>query len=79
MSIKNKTKDRNSKGKIKRKYTAKRKWPSFNGAPSWWVTIFMIRPQRRKTKKICHDIIRGKDFDDIPLPLGNCKPHEYYW
>lgn len=79
MSVKNKSKDRNTKGKIDRKYTANKNESSMKSTPSWWVTLYMIRPERRKCKKICQDIIKGKDFNGIALPLGNNKPHEYYW
>lgn len=79
MSIKNKTKDRNSKGKIDRKFTSRSKWRSWKSTPSWWTNLHMTRPERRKNKKVCNDIIKGKNFDDMALPLGNNKPHEYYW
>lgn len=79
MSIKNKAKDRNSKGRIDRKYTSKSKWGNWKHTPSWWTNLFMTRPERRRNKKICHDILKGKDFNGIALPLGNNKPHEYYW
>ena len=82
MSIKNKSKDRDWFGRIYRKYTG----PSLNwpvpfpgGCPKSWRKLYMTRPQRKKTKLLCHKIKNGADFDGISFPLGNRKPHEYFW
>ena len=39
----------------------------------------MARLRRRENKRICRPILRGADPDGITPPLGNCKPHVYYW
>ena len=79
MSIKNKAKDRDSKGKIKRKYTGSCSRCSLSHTPKWWVKLFMTRPKRRQNKKLCIAIYKGEDPDSLVYPLGNKKPHEYYW
>lgn len=47
--------------------------------PGWWVNQFMNRPKRRKNARLCHRIMKGNDPENIAWPLGNHKPHEYYW
>jgi hypothetical protein len=39
----------------------------------------MTRPKRRKNKAVCIAILKGEDPDGMVFPLGNHKPHEYYW
>ncbi len=82
MSVKNKTKDRDINGRICRKYTG----PSLNwkvafpkGCPKSWRNMFMNRPKRRKSKQLCHQILKGSDYNELNFPLGNKKPHYYYW
>lgn len=82
MSVKNKTKDRDINGRISRKYTG----PSLNwkvafpkGCPKSWRNMFMTRPKRRKNKQLCHQILKGNDYNELNFPLGNKKPHYYYW
>lgn len=77
MSIRNKSKDRNAKGRISRKFTS----PG-NGnmnTPSWWTRLYMTRPRRLENKSSCRAILRGADPDGMNFRLGNHKPHEYYW
>lgn len=48
-------------------------------APSWWNLLMNNRPKRRDNNRLCHDIERGDDPDEKVFPLGNVKPHVYYW
>ena len=79
MSIKNKAKDRDQHGKIKRKYTGPDSTDWLNHTPKWWIKLYMTRPKRRRNKEVCTAIMKGKDPDDLVYPLGNRKPHIYYW
>ncbi|MBT4520666.1 MAG: hypothetical protein HOC23_11730 [Halieaceae bacterium] len=81
MSVKNKAKDRDHNGRIRRIYTSRHKWGVHYGkSPGWWVDIFMTRPQRRAEAHLCHLLGQGMtDADEVIFPLGNHKPHEYYW
>ena len=80
MSVKNKAKDRNDNGKIRRKYTSRTKWAvHWNAAPKAWTNLYMTRPKRRITKHLCNRVVRDMDYDEVAFPLGNHKPHEYYW
>ena len=65
MSVKNKAKDRDSRGKIPRKYTAQRSKFSLNHTPSWHVTLYMSRPRRRENRRVCAAILQGADPDTI--------------
>jgi hypothetical protein len=76
MSVKNKATDRNHKGKIDRKYTRNNNWQN---TPSWWIAMYMNQPKRRENKKLCSKILHGADPDELIFPLGNRKPHVYYW
>ena len=54
MSVKNKAKDRDHNGRIRRKYTSRHKWGiHYDKSPSWWVKLFMTRPQRREEARLC--------------------------
>ncbi len=79
MSVKNKTKDRDERGKIKRKYTGPYSTCWLKNTPKWWIKLFMTRPKRRQNKAVCMAIMKGQDPDDLVYPLGNRKPHVYYW
>ena len=50
-----------------------------NGTPKWWRKLYMTRPRRRENKHICWLILHGADPEGLTAPLGNCKPHLYYW
>jgi hypothetical protein len=79
MSTTNKANDRGPDGRLLRKY---RRFygPRFpDDVPKWWRKLFMTRPRRRDNKRICQLILKGRDPDGLIYPLGNCKPHEYYW
>ncbi len=79
MSVKNKTKDRNSAGRIKRKYTGPDTTCFYKQVPKWWTVICMTRPKRRANKRACKAVMKGIDSGNIVYPLGNKKPHTYYW
>ncbi|ESP91517.1 hypothetical protein PL2TA16_00316 [Pseudoalteromonas luteoviolacea 2ta16] len=79
MSIKNKTLDRNSNGQIKRKYTGPESSYWLCQTPKWWIKLYMTKPRRRENQRLCHAILKGQDPDGIAFPLGNSKPHIYYW
>ena len=79
MASKNKTKDRDINGRIRRKYTGPESGYWLRQTPSWHVTLYMTRPDRRRAKRLCAAIQKGLDSDGAVFPLGNHKPHEYYW
>lgn len=48
--------------------------------PGWWVLLTMNKPKRAVTQRLERAIlIDKKDPDATPWPLGNRKPHTYYW
>ena len=47
--------------------------------PSSYTHEFMNRPERRDNQRLCHRILNGEEPDNIVWPLGNSKPHKYYW
>ena len=78
MSIYNKARDREPDGKLLRKYR-RTYLPNLGSTPKWWRKLHMTRPRRRENKRACRMILKGRDPDGLILPLGNCKPHVYYW
>lgn len=78
MSTCNKALDRGSDGKLLRKYR-RTYLPNLGSTPKWWRKLYMTRPRRRDNKHVCRLILKGRDPDGLVLPLGNCKPHVYYW
>lgn len=79
MSTTNKARDRGPNGKLLRKYR-RRYEPHFpNGTPKRWRKLHMMRPRRRANKHVCQSVQKGHDPDSLVLPLGNHKPHVYYW
>jgi hypothetical protein len=79
MSTTDKTTDRGPDGRLRRDY---RRFygPRFpSGTPKWWRKLHMTRPRRRANKRICYLILSGADPDGLVLPLGNRRPHVYYW
>jgi hypothetical protein len=79
MSTTSKAHDRGASGKLLLKYRRFYGVPFPQGTPKWWRKLYMTRPKRRDNKRICSLILRGTDPDGVVMPLGNCKPHEYYW
>jgi hypothetical protein len=46
--------------------------------PGWWVHDHVIVPARVVTRRLEHDVERGRDPDLLLWP--DCKrPHDYYW
>lgn len=79
MSTTNKARDRGADGRLRRRYR-RRYEPHFpNGTPKWWRKLHMTRPRRRANKQVCRLVLKGSDPDSLVLPLGNRKPHRYYW
>lgn len=76
MSVMNPRRDRDANGRLKR---ALRRHPYPQSTPGWWVRLHMTRPQRYRARMCCHRVLIGEDPDGIVWPLGNHKPHEYYW
>lgn len=80
MSTTNKARDRGPNGKLWRKYRGGDCRPRFpRGTTKWWRKLFMTRPRRRANERVCWLILHGADPDGLTAPLGNCKPHVYYW
>ncbi len=92
MSIKNRVKDRMGDGKIRPLYWVRpgvkskefipysRRPVDYGNSPGWYVKLFMNRPRRRQNKSLCRNILQGrKEYDETAFPLGNSKPHVYYW
>jgi len=73
MSVTNKARDRDSHGRIHRKYTRNRTLRS-RARPSWFVKVYVTRPHRRANKRCCLALIQGADADAIAWPLGNHNP-----
>lgn len=47
--------------------------------PRWWDIQFHSRPKRREEQRLLTRIRQGDDGDNLAWPLGNHKPHKYYW
>ena len=61
-----------------RKSTSRGLW--HNHHPRWWDIIHHTRRRRAAEHTIERKIIAGLvDPDGVAWPLGNSKPHEYYW
>lgn len=52
---------------------------AFSHTPSWWVNMCMNRPKRYTNKHFCYRILNGDDPNKIVWPVGNRKPHKWYW
>jgi len=49
------------------------------GWPRYWDIQFHRRPKRRREREHVIQVMKGHDPDNIAWPLGNNKPHQYYW
>lgn len=47
--------------------------------PRYWDIEYHRRPKRREEQRLLVRIRQGDDPDGIAWPLGNHKPHRYYW
>lgn len=81
MSNLNQHADRAADGNLLRgKYRGRSRGPRFpSGTPKWWRRLFMTRPRRHANTACCARAMQATDPDAITFPLGNHKPHEYYW
>lgn len=55
------------------------KWNYMGAWPRWWDITNHTRPKRRVNRRCEVAVIKGADPDAIAWPLGNHKPHRYYW
>jgi len=79
MSTHNQRFDRGPDGKLLRKYRRHHGTPFPRGTPKWWRKLHMTRPRRRANASCCMQIMKGNDPEGMVFPLGNRKPHVYYW
>lgn len=79
MSTTHRYRDRGPDGKLLRKYRHRYGTVFPHGTPKWWRKLHMTRPRRRENASLCHRIVRGEEYDALVFPLGNNKPHVYYW
>lgn len=49
------------------------------GTPKWWRKLHMTRPKRRENALCCFRVMKGDDPEGMAFPVGNRKPHVYYW
>ncbi len=48
--------------------------------PAWWDILHHRRPKRRCNRRMERAVLMGwLDADEAAWPLGNHKPHNYYW
>jgi hypothetical protein len=47
--------------------------------PWWWRNAMLTRPKRREHARLCRKIMQGADADGLVWPLGNARPHLWYW
>lgn len=47
--------------------------------PWWWRNIALTRPKRRENSRLCHKTLRGAGLEDLVWPVGNGKPHRWFW
>lgn len=67
------------KPKIKKCVDDKDKW--YKTTPSWFVNMFMTRPQRRSGTLWEREALKTslEELSDIDTPLHGKKPHIYYY
>ena len=47
--------------------------------PSWWVRMFMTRPQRVEQKRQMREIAKQQDLEEVDFVDTKRKPQVYYW
>jgi hypothetical protein len=48
--------------------------------PMWWVHCFMTKKRRKIETAMLRRVVHGiVDADNAAFPLGNRRPHIYYW
>lgn len=60
-------------------YGSRRPAHFLNSWPRWWDLIYHTRPKRRITRRLLAAVLIGCDPDGVVWPVGNHKPHKYYW
>lgn len=78
--------DENGRWKFNNERTKKRKeldteW-HWMTTPSWWINLFMTRPQRKQAQiweQELKKIREMEELDDLDTPNVSKKPHKYYW
>jgi hypothetical protein len=78
MSNCNQHSDRDTDGRLLRKYRPFNGW-RYDNTPKYWRKLHMTKPRRRANAFFCMRIMKGVDPDGMAFPLGNHKPHWYYW
>ena len=71
--------DRNIFTKKRKEIDTEDHWMS---TPSWWVNLFMTRPQRHACRMWERNCIKATSTDiieDEDCPDFKKKPHKYYW
>ena len=54
-----------------------RLWWWYRSEPKWWRKMFHTRPKRAANKRAIQRVMRG-EYEQV-WPVGNRKPHSYYW
>ena len=52
-------------------------WHWYKSTPSWWNRIHHTKRRRAENKRLAKKVTRGET--EQVWPLGNRKPHEYFW
>lgn len=52
---------------------------TLSSTPGWWVSLHMNRPKRRENTRLCRQVLSGAQADDLIWPMGNHRPHIWYW
>lgn len=47
--------------------------------PHWWIRLLMNKPKRHANKRLLRAVLYGADYDAMAFPLGNRKPHAYFY
>lgn len=61
--------------KTKKKKKVDTEW-HWQGTPSWWTRMFMIRPRRTAENRQLRNIVDIDEFDFVDVKRKN---HVYYW
>jgi hypothetical protein len=69
----------NYKRKRPRTTSTKHSITSMSAWPRRHDVVFHTRPKRRAERRAIDAIRRGDDPDGVGWPLGNHKPHKYFW
>ena len=70
---------RSDRGPDSRLLRTLRRAPFPASTAKWWGKLHMTAPKRGEIKHVCVRIMKGEDPEAMAFPLGNRKPHVYYW